>query len=228
MTVRDPVLRRQRLEGVGMTSQRARNRLVERLRERGIRHPLVLEALARTPRHLFMDEALASRAYEDAALPIGYGQTISQPYIVARMTEALLADRIPRTVLEVGTGSGYQAAVLAQIMPKVYTVERIRALSHSAKSVFRELGYHNIHASCRDGMRGFVEPAPFDAVIVTAAAAGEIPQQLLRQLATGGRLVIPVECGDHQELRLVIRSDSGFESTVLEQVRFVPLLPGAG
>lgn len=227
MTVRDPVRRRQRLEGVGMTSQRTRNRLVERLRERGIRHPLVLEALARTPRHLFMDEALASRAYEDAALPIGYGQTISQPYIVARMTEVLIADRIPQTVLEVGTGSGYQTAILARIVPRVYTVERIRELSRQAKLVFRELDYLNIHAYCKDGMLGLVGPAPFDAIIVTAAAQ-EIPEQLLRQLAVGGRLVIPVERGDHQELMLVIRSEDGFESKVLDEVRFVPLLPGVG
>ena len=223
----DSLRGRRRLEGVGMTSRRTRNRMVERLRARLIRHPSVLDAMSEVPRHLFMDEALASRAYEDAALPIGYGQTISQPYIVARMTEALLEERIPQTVLEMGTGSGYQTVILARIVPRVYTVERIRELSCQAKSVFRELGCHNIHAYCKDGMLGLVEPAPFDAIIVTAAAK-EIPEPLLRQLAVGGRLVIPVELGDHQELMSVLRSGDGFESRVLDEVRFVPLLPGVG
>ena len=226
MMAQEALRRRQRLEGVGMTSQRARNRLVERLRERMIRRPAVLDALGYVPRHLFMDEGLASRAYEDASLPIGYGQTISQPYIVARMTEALLMDRAPQTVLEVGTGSGYQAAILSRLAPQVYTVERIRGLYLRAQAVFRELGYRNIDARHSDGVLGLPERAPFDAILV-AAAPEAIPQALLQQLAPGGRLVAPVGRGDEQELVLVTRTENGFESLVLDRVRFVPLLPGA-
>lgn len=226
MAAQEALRRRQRLEGVGMTSQRARNRLVERLRERMIRHPQVLDALAETPRHLFMDEALASRAYEDASLPIGFGQTISQPYVVARMTEALLSDRIPRTVLEVGTGSGYQAAILSRIVPQVYTVERIWDLHRQARAVFRDLDYRNIDARHSDGVLGLPERAPFEAILVTAAPEA-VPQALLQQLAVGGRLVAPVGRDDHQELVLIIRSAGGFESMVLDKVKFVPLLPGA-
>ena len=222
----DSLRGRRRLEGVGMTSRRTRNRMVERLRARLIRHPSVLDAMGEVPRHLFMDEALASRAYEDAALPIGYGQTISQPYIMARMTEALVCDGVPQTVLEVGTGSGYQAAILSRIVPKVYTVERIRGLSRQAQSIFRELGYRNIIARHSDGTMGLAKQAPFDAIVVTAAPT-EIPSPLLPQLAVGGRLVIPVGRGDAQELVSVTRSRDGFESTVLDKVKFVPLLPGA-
>lgn len=214
------------LSGIGMTSQRTRDRLVARLRERGIRDERVLEVMGRTPRHLFVDEALATRAYEDTALPIGYSQTISQPYIVARMTEILLAAGPPERVLEVGTGSGYQAAVLAALVPKVYTVERIAGLHERARRVLRALGMQNVRMRHSDGTIGWPECGPFDGILA-AAAAEEIPEALLMQLAVGGRLVMPLAQGAGQVLVQVLRTESHYEQTLLEEVSFVPFLPGA-
>lgn len=216
---------RSHIRGIGMTSQRTRDRLVERLREKGIRNEQVLEVLRRTPRHLFVDEALSSRAYEDTALPIGFNQTISQPYIVARMTEILLATQ-PQKVLEVGTGSGYQAAVLAQLVPKVYTVERIMALVPLARQRFRDLGLRNVNLKQSDGTWGWPQQAPFDAILVTAAPA-DIPPALLEQLADGGRLVIPVGGATGQTLAVITRRGNRYEREDLEPVSFVPLVGGA-
>jgi protein-L-isoaspartate(D-aspartate) O-methyltransferase len=210
--------------GIGMTSQRTRDRLVERLREEGIQSNAVLEVIRATPRHLFVDEALASRAYEDTALPIGHGQTISQPYIVARMTELVVA-RQPQKVLEVGTGSGYQAAVLAQLVPKVYTTERIEALASQARQRFRQLGLRNVRATRSDGTLGLPDFAPYDAIIVTAGGEA-VPEALLQQLAPGGRLVMPVGGRACQVLTLVENTDEGFARETLEPVVFVPLIGG--
>lgn len=212
------------IHGIGMTSQRTRDRLIERLREKGIRNEQVLEVMRRTPRHLFVDEALSSRAYEDTALPIGFNQTISQPYIVARMTEILLATK-PQKVLEVGTGSAYQAAVLAQLVPKVYTVERILALVPLARQRLRELNLRNVSLKQSDGNWGWPQQAPFDAILVTAAPA-EIPPALLEQLVDGGRLVIPVGAGSGQTLAVITRRGNGFKREDLEPVSFVPLVGG--
>ena len=214
------------LQGIGMTSQRTRDRLVQRLREAGIRDERVLEVIASTPRHIFVDEALASRAYEDTALPIGFGQTISQPYIVARMTEALLEDGIPQKVLEVGTGSGYQTAILAQLVPEVYTVERIAGLQDQARERLRRLGLRNIRYKHADGTWGWKEYAPYDAILV-AAAPEEVPQELLEQLADDGRLVIPSGPPGQQRLRLFTREGDGYQERFLGWVSFVPLRPGA-
>ncbi|HAF37774.1 MAG TPA: protein-L-isoaspartate(D-aspartate) O-methyltransferase [Gammaproteobacteria bacterium] len=208
-----------------MTSQRTRNRLTDRLREQGIVNEAVLQVMASTPRHLFVDEALAHRAYEDTALPIGNSQTISQPYIVARMTELLLQDVPPTSVLEVGTGSGYQTAILAQLMDQVFTVERISALLDRALGRFRQLGLHQIKSKYDDGHLGWAEKGPFDAIIVTASPR-EVPAALLAQLRAGGRLIIPVGDAETQTLTLVTRRDDGFETTLVEPVRFVPLLGG--
>ena len=213
------------VSGVGMTSQRTRNRLTNRLREQGIVNEAVLQVMASTPRHLFVDEALAHRAYEDTALPIGNSQTISQPYIVARMTELLLQDVPPTSVLEVGTGSGYQTAILAQLMDQVFTVERISALLDRALGRFRQLGLHQIKSKYDDGHLGWAEKGPFDAIIVTASPR-EVPAALLAQLRAGGRLIIPVGDAETQTLTLVTRRDDGFETTLVEPVRFVPLLGG--
>ena len=213
------------VSGVGMTSQRTRNRLTDRLREQGIVNEAVLQVMASTPRHLFVDEALAHRAYEDTALPIGNSQTISQPYIVARMTELLLQDVPPTSVLEVGTGSGYQTAILAQLMDQVFTVERISALLDRALGRFRQLGLHQIKSKYDDGHLGWAEKGPFDAIIVTASPR-EVPAALLAQLGAGGRLIIPVGDAETQTLTLVTRGDDGFETTLVEPVRFVPLLGG--
>lgn len=214
------------VKGAGMTSQRTRDRMVARLRQRGIKDPRVLDAISRIPRHLFVDEALSHRAYEDDALPIGAGQTISQPYIVARMTEILLMDGIPEKVLEVGTGSGYQAALLGTMIPRVYSVERIRSLLVQAKRRFRSLKLHNVMAKHSDGAQGWPESAPYDAIIVTAAP-GHIPPELLQQLAPGGRMIIPVgEQGSAQQLRCIIRADEGYDSRTLEHVSFVPFRSG--
>ena len=211
--------------GIGMTSQRTRDRLVARLREEGIRNEAVLDVIRNTPRHLFVDEALASRAYEDTALPIGYNQTISQPYVVAVMTDLIISGH-PQKVLEIGTGSGYQAAVLAPLVPKVYTVERIKPLAEQARQRFRKLGLRNVRASYSDGTEGLPDFAPYDAIITTAAAE-EIPQALLAQLSPdGGRLVIPVGGRDRQTLMLVTRHGNTFEKTGLDPVIFVPLLTG--
>jgi protein-L-isoaspartate(D-aspartate) O-methyltransferase len=211
--------------GIGMTSQRTRDRLVERLREEGIRNEAVLDVIRNTPRHLFVDEALASRAYEDTALPIGYNQTISQPYIVAAMTDLVVSGN-PLKVLEIGTGSGYQAAVLAPLVPKVYTVERIEPLAAQARQRFRKLGLRNIRASYSDGTEGLPDFAPYDAIITTAATE-VIPQALLDQLSSkGGRLVIPVGGRNRQTLTLVTRHGHDYEQQHLDTVVFVPLLTG--
>jgi len=219
-----------RLSGVGMTSQRTRARMVERLRSEGIRDEKVLAAMSSVPRHLFVDEALASRAYEDTALPIGFGQTISQPYVVARMSEALCAGgRALGKVLEIGTGCGYQAAVLAQLAREVYSVERIRGLLERARVNLRGLRLSNLRLSYGDGNLGLEKAAPFDSIIV-AAAAPELPQALLRQLAQGGRMVLPLKSRDApkgaQRLALYERGARGMAETVLEAVRFVPLETG--
>ena len=211
--------------GIGMTSQRTRDRLVARLREEGISDMAVLEVIRNIPRHLFVDEALASRAYEDTALPIGYNQTISQPYVVAVMTQLIIRGN-PQKVLEIGTGSGYQAAVLAQLVPKVYTVERIEPLATQARQRFRQLGLRNIRASYSDGTAGLPDFAPYDAIITTAASEN-IPEALLGQLSpNGGRLLIPVGGRELQTLILVTRQGEHFEREDHDAVIFVPLLSG--
>ncbi|KAF1711201.1 protein-L-isoaspartate O-methyltransferase [Pseudoxanthomonas kalamensis DSM 18571] len=210
--------------GMGMTSQRVRDRLVERLRESGISDERVLNAIRTVPRHLFVDEAFATRAYEDTALPIGHGQTISQPWVVARMTEALLQDA-PKKVLEIGTGSGYQAAVLAALGMQVYTVERIGDLLRQARKRFRQLGL-NVRSKHDDGRIGWPEEAPFDAIIVTAAAPALV-DSLIDQLAVGGSLVAPVGASGGQSLlKLTRREDGSVEEDHLAAVTFVPLLSG--
>lgn len=210
--------------GLGMTSQRVRDRLVERLREKGIVDEHVLNAIRTVPRHLFVDEALATRAYEDTALPIGHSQTISQPWVVARMTEVLL-ESSPKKVLEIGTGSGYQAAVLAALGLEVYTVERIGDLLRQARKRLRQLGM-NVRSKHDDGRVGWAEHAPYDAIIVTAAAPALV-QALVEQLAVGGQLVAPVGGSGAQSLvRLVKREDGGIDQSTLAPVVFVPLLSG--
>jgi len=216
------------LEGVGMTSQRTRERLIQRLIDKGIADWRVLDVMRNTPRHLFLDEALSHRAYEDTALPIGYGQTLSQPYIVARMTEILLGasgGKLER-VLEVGTGSGYQTAILAQLAGQVYSVERIKPLQDKARQRLRELGLRNVMLEYADGGFGWLEKAPFDAILSTAAPQ-YVPEELKQQLAPNGVLVIPVG-GEQQQLQLVMRDgdSDNFVSQSLEAVRFVPLLSG--
>ncbi|MGB4073176.1 protein-L-isoaspartate(D-aspartate) O-methyltransferase [Pseudomonas sp.] len=208
-----------------MTSQRTRERLIQRLYEEGLSNAHVLETIRRTPRHLFVDEALAHRAYEDTALPIGNNQTISQPYMVARMSELLLAAGPLDKVLEIGTGSGYQTAILAQLVERVFTVERIQCLQEKAKERLAQLNLRNVVFRWGDGWEGWNALGPYNAIIVTAAAA-QVPQALLDQLAPGGRLVIPVGAGDVQELLLIVREEDGFSRHVLDAVRFVPLLNG--
>lgn len=213
----------QSIEGIGMTSRRTRMRLVQRLRDKGISDEQVLGAIAETPRHIFLDEALSHRAYEDTALPIGHNQTISQPYIVARMTELLRHDA-PRRVLELGTGSGYQAAILSQVVSELYTVERISPLLVRAQERFKRLKYRNIYSRHADGGIGWPEQAPFDAIMVTAAPK-EIPLELLRQLKDGGKMIVPL--GDvQQHLTIITRRDEQFSREVIEPVMFVPFLPG--
>ncbi|CRI63638.1 putative Protein-L-isoaspartate(D-aspartate) O-methyltransferase [Thiocapsa sp. KS1] len=212
-------------EGIGMTSQRTRARLIQRLEEAGIRMPELLDVVRRLPRHLFVDEALASRAYEDSALPIGHGQTISQPYTVARMTQALMESSKPDTVLEIGTGSGFQTAVLASLVRRVYSVERIGALLERARDRLRLLEYRNIRFRHDDGALGWPEYAPFDGILVTAAPRG-VPRALAEQLAPGGVMVLPVWEGEAQVLLRVRRTGQGFEQEVLEPVSFVPLVSG--
>jgi protein-L-isoaspartate(D-aspartate) O-methyltransferase len=210
--------------GIGMTSQRTRDRMVARLREEGIRDEAVLSAMAAVPRHIFIEEALASRAYEDTALPIGFEQTISQPFIVARMIEALRDQKPLRNVLEIGTGCGYQAALLARLAKDVYSVERIAGLLEAARRNLRALRLSNLRLVHGDGALGLPEAAPFDAIIV-AAAAPEIPGALLQQLAPGGRMIVPVGSAD-QALHLIERTSAGFSERRLEAVRFVPLRGG--
>jgi protein-L-isoaspartate(D-aspartate) O-methyltransferase len=223
------VIRREQDElhhrGIGMTSQRTRERLIQRLYEEGLSNAHVLEAIRRTPRHLFVDEALAHRAYEDTALPIGNNQTISQPYMVARMSELLLAAGPMDKVLEIGTGSGYQTAILAQLVERVFSVERIQSLQEKAKERLTQLNLRNVVFRWGDGWEGWNALGPYNGIIVTAAAAN-VPQALLDQLAPGGRLVIPVGAGDVQELLLIVREEDGFSRHVLDAVRFVPLLNG--
>jgi protein-L-isoaspartate(D-aspartate) O-methyltransferase len=215
------------LSGSGMTSQRTRDRLVARLRDKGIENEDVLAAIARVPRHIFVDEALAHRAYEDTALPIGYGQTISQPFIVALMTQALLA--VPRSrVLEVGTGSGYQTAVLASLRPlvrRVFTMERLRDLVERAEQRLYAMGSRSVRFRHGDGYEGWPEEGPFDGILVTAAPP-EVPQALLDQLAPGGRMVVPVGGEGVQELKVYDRTDNGHQVDTVEYVRFVPLVKG--
>lgn len=214
--------------GIGMTSQRTRLRMIERLREQGIRDEAVLAAMFEVPRHLFVDEALASRAYDDVSLPINYNQTISQPYIVARMIEVLRAAGPPGQmlgrVLEIGTGCGYQAAVLAQVAKEVYTVERIQPLYERARKQLRDLKLRNVSVRYADGSAGLPEAAPFDGIIM-AAAAPTLSAALREQLAVGGRMVLPVGMQE-QRLYLVERDARGFHETQLEAVKFVPLLMG--
>ena len=211
--------------GIGMTSQRTRDRLIRRLRAEGIRDHRVLDRMRNTPRHLFVDEALASRAYEDTALPIGKGQTISQPYIVARMTEVLLEGGPLEYVLEVGTGSGYQTAVLAPLVRRIYTTERIQVLLDQARRRFRTLKIRNVVTKHTDGGIGLPEYAPFDGIIVTAAPEG-IPLALVEQLRPGGRMVLPIGEPEEQVLVRVTRTAEGYEHEMLERVSFVPLLGG--
>lgn len=211
--------------GIGMTSRRTRDRLIERLAAGGITNRKVLDIIRNTPRHIFVEEALASRAYEDTALPIGLGQTISQPYIVARMTEVLLEGGPLGTVLEVGTGSGYQTAILASLANRVYSTERIEAFIKQARTRFQELRLRNIRLRHSDGGLGLLQYAPFDGILVTAAPEG-IPLALVEQLAIGGRMVLPIGTRNEQALVRVIRTNEGYDKEILERVSFVPLLGG--
>lgn len=211
-------------QGIGMTSQRTRDRLIARLKEQGIKHIDVLAVMRELPRHLFVDEALASRAYEDTALPIGHGQTISQPFIVAKMTEILLAGSKKNKVLEVGTGSGYQTAVLSRLVDRVFSVERISPLQNQARERFYQLKLNNIKLKHSDGSWGWEDNGPYDGIIVTCAPE-QVPESLLQQLAPDGRLVIPVG-GESQSLRVIDRNGGQFEETELDAVSFVPLLSG--
>jgi protein-L-isoaspartate(D-aspartate) O-methyltransferase len=211
--------------GIGMTSARTRDRLVERLRSHGIRSEAVLSRIRNVPRHLFVDEALASRAYEDTALPIGHGQTISQPYVVARMTEALLDGFEGEKVLEIGTGCGYQTAVLAPLVKKIYSVERIPELLRKTRQRLRDLDIYNVQFRPGDGWEGWPKYAPYDGIIV-AAAAPVVPEKLLEQLAHGGRLVMPVGAPGYQELTVMTRHRDHYEQQAIGGVSFVPLVKG--
>lgn len=212
------------LQGIGMTSQRTRDRLVGRLREQGIVDEKVLGQISTLPRHIFIDEALAHRAYEDTALPIGNNQTISQPFIVALMTQLLT--EVPRKkVLEVGTGSGYQTALLARLCERVYSIERIQALMPRARERLSALSLRNIQMRHGDGYAGWAESGPFDGILVTAAPPA-MPEQLLEQLAEGGRLIVPVGDGNEQDLRVIDRTSDGFTESVHDRVKFVPLVGG--
>ena len=213
------------VHGIGMTSQRTRARMVQRLREKGIRDERVLGAMAAVPRHLFVEEALASRAYEDSALPIGFSQTISQPFVVARMIELVLQQDKRGKALEVGTGCGYQAAVLAHIFAEVYSIERIKALLERARVNLLGLRLKNLRLAHGDGYAGLEKAAPFQCIVV-AAAARQVPEALLRQLAPGGRMILPVHEGNGQKLVLYERSGRGFVESELDPVRFVPMQMG--
>jgi protein-L-isoaspartate(D-aspartate) O-methyltransferase len=214
-----------RLSGIGMTSARTRDRLVQRLREQGIANLAVLERIRNVPRHIFVDEALGSRAYEDTALPISYGQTISQPYIVARMTEALLEAGAAENILEVGTGCGYQTAVLAPLVKRLYTIERIEPLLARARERLKELGIRNVRFRHGDGTLGWKAHAPFDGILV-AAAPLTVPEALVRQLRVGGRLLVPIGPEGEQELVRFTRREQGMQRESLGAVAFVPLLGG--
>lgn len=213
-------------QGIGMTSRRTRDRLISRLREQGISNEQVLVTVRDTPRHIFIDEALSHRAYEDSSLPIGFNQTISQPYIVARMTELLLEDGPLESVLEVGTGSGYQTAILAQLVGQVYSVERIRGLQEKARKRIQQLRFRNVMFRHTDGGMGWPDKGPFDGIMITAAPE-QVPEELLTQLKVGGVMVLPVGDGNSQVLMRVRRTgDEEFERETLENVRFVPMLAG--
>lgn len=214
-----------RLAGIGMTSARTRDRLVQRLRDQGITNLSVLDRIRNVPRHIFVDEALGTRAYEDTALPIGFGQTISQPYIVARMTEALLEAGPLTSVLEVGTGCGYQTAVLAPLVDRIYTIERIEPLVTRAKERIKELGIRNVRFRHGDGTVGWKAHAPFDGILV-AAAPLVVPEELIKQLKVGGRLLVPVGPEGQQELIRFTRKEQRVERQSLGAVAFVPLLGG--
>ncbi len=216
-----------RRSGIGMTSARTRERLVQRLKDQGIRNPAVLDQIRNVPRHMFVDEALATRAYEDTALPIGLGQTISQPYVVARMTEALLEGTAPRKILEVGTGCGYQTAVLSPLVSTIYSIERIGDLLTRTRVRLRDLNIRNVQFRHGDGFKGWVAHAPYDAIIV-AAAPELIPDALLKQLSPGGRLIAPIGPEGRQELRRVVRRGDDYHQEMLGLVSFVPLLKGLG
>jgi protein-L-isoaspartate(D-aspartate) O-methyltransferase len=214
-----------RLAGIGMTSARTRDRLVQRLREQGIANLAVLDRIRNVPRHIFVDEALGSRAYEDTALPIGHGQTISQPYIVARMTEALLEAGPLKNVLEIGTGCGYQTAVLAPLVTRVHTIERIAPLLARARERLAELGIRNVRFRHSDGARGWKAQAPFDGILVAAAPLA-VPEALVKQLKVGGRLIVPLGPEGAQELVRLTRREEGVQTESLGLVAFVPLLGG--
>jgi protein-L-isoaspartate(D-aspartate) O-methyltransferase len=216
-----------RRSGIGMTSARTRERLVQRLMEQGIKSPAVLDQIRNVPRHMFVDEALGTRAYEDTALPIGFGVTISQPYVVARMTEALIEGIPPRKILEVGTGCGYQTAVLSPLVSTIYSIERIGDLLTKTKARLRDLNIRNVQFRHGDGFKGWVAHAPYDAIIV-AAASEVIPEALLKQLGPGGRLITPIGPEGRQELRRVVRRGDDFHTEMLGLVSFVPLLKGLG
>jgi protein-L-isoaspartate(D-aspartate) O-methyltransferase len=210
--------------GIGMTSQRTRNRMVDRLREKGILNESVLKAMSTVPRHLFMDEAMSHRAYEDTALPINHGQTISQPWVVAKMTEIVVGES-PKKVLEIGTGSGYQAAILGQVVEQVFSVERIDDLTKTARRRFIKLGYMNIRCKTGDGFKGWETEAPYDLIIATAAPE-MIPESLLKQLKTGGVMLLPLGDSQKQNLVKLRKTDTGFDKEVLDAVMFVPFLKG--
>ena len=215
-------------QGIGMTSQRTRDRLIQRLRDQGINDEVVLEVMRRIPRHLFVDEALSHRAYEDTALPIGYGQTISQPYIVALMTQYLLRGGVANSVLEIGTGCGYQTAVLASIFPQVYSIERIEALHNQAKQRLAELEFYNVQLRHTDGNGGWPNPSyHFERIIMTAACS-EIPLALVEQIAENGMMIFPFDNGCDQTLTMLTRTPQGLVEEPLAKVSFVPLLSGLG
>ena len=211
-------------QGIGMTSQRTRERLIQRLMDQGITRFEVLEAIRSVPRHLFVDEALAHRSYEDTALPIGYGQTLSQPYVVARMSELALAQGRPKKVLELGSGSGYQTAILASLVDEICAIERIKPLLERARKQLRALRVRNVRLRHGDGLDGWASEAPFD-LILGAAAPEHLPNQLLEQLAPGGRLILPVG-GERQQLMMVTATPEGYVEEVIEEVNFVPMVRG--
>ena len=211
-------------QGIGMTSQRTRERLIQRLMDQGIMRFEVLEAIRSVPRHLFVDEALAHRSYEDTALPIGYGQTLSQPYVVARMSELALAQGRPKKVLELGSGSGYQTAILASLVDEICAIERIKPLLERARKQLRALRVRNVRLRHGDGLEGWASEAPFD-LILGAAAPEHLPTQLLEQLAPGGRLILPVG-GERQQLMMVTATPEGYVEEVIEEVNFVPMVRG--
>ena len=211
-------------QGIGMTSQRTRERLIQRLMDQGITQFEVLEAIRSVPRHLFVDEALAHRSYEDTALPIGYGQTLSQPYVVARMSELALAQGRPKKVLELGSGSGYQTAILASLVDEICAIERIKPLLERARKQLRALRVRNVRLRHGDGLDGWASEAPFD-LILGAAAPEHLPTQLLEQLTPGGRLILPVG-GERQQLMMVTATPEGFVEEVIEEVNFVPMVRG--